>query len=295
MTAVASPPTSSRDAPAPRGATADADAIARFALALRRDVVRMVGRMGQGYVQQGLGAAELFATLFCAELRLDAARPDWPERDRFLLSTAHNSAVFHAALAERGLIPHAALATYCVDGSALEINVSERLGACVEATMGSLGQGLSVGIGMAIALRRRDSASRVYVMLGDGELQEGQTWEAAMAAASLSLSNLCLIVDCNDMQVEGHVDRVLSMQPITDKWRAFGWHAIDVDGHDIAALLAAYADARNERRRPTVLLARTLVGKGVAFLEGQFGHNMKLSRADAEAALRVLGDEGGLS
>ncbi len=296
MNTVASPasPLAGRSALPPRPARDDGT-IAGFALALRRHVVRLVGRMGQGYVQQGLGAAELFATLFCAELRLDPDAPHSMERDRLLLSTAHNSAVFHAALAERGLIDRSALATYCRDGSPLEINVSERLGPWVEATLGSLGQGLSVGVGMAIAARRRGSASRVYVILGDGEMQEGQTWEAAMAAGSLGLSNLCLIVDCNDMQVEGNVARVLQMHPVGDKWRAFNWHAIDVDGHDVGALLESYAQARRERDRPTVILARTLVGKGVDFLEGQFGHNMKLSEADAETALRRLGDGGGLA
>ena len=273
---------------------ADRATLERFALALRRHVVRMVARLGQGYVQQGLGAAELFATLYGAELRLDAAQPGWPARDRFLLSTAHNSAVFHAALAERGLIARAALDLYCADGSALEVNVSERLREGVEATLGSLGQGLSVGVGMAVAGRRARADWRVYVLLGDGELQEGQTWEAAMSAASLALANLCMIVDCNGMQVEGSTERVLRMDPVAAKFRAFGWHAIEVDGHDIDALLASYEAARKERLRPTVILARTLVGKGVDFLEGQLGHNMKLSRADAEAALRALGDHGAL-
>jgi transketolase len=292
-----SPDASARPAPVvPRSRPrADREAIAAFALALRRHVVRMVGRLGQGYVQQGLGAAELFATLFVAELRIDPARGDDVDRDRFLLSTAHNSAVFHAALAERGLIARAALDTYCVDGSPLEVNVSERLGPWVEATLGSLGQGLSVGVGMAAALRRAGRDARVYVLLGDGELQEGQVWEAAMAAASLRVSNLCMVVDCNDMQVEGHVERVMSMAPVADKWRAFGWHAMEVDGHDVDALLASYAEARAETNRPTVILARTTVGKGVAFLEGQFGHNMKLSRDDADAALALLGDARGLA
>jgi transketolase len=292
-----SPDTSARPAPVapPSRPRADREAIAAFALALRRHVVRMVGRLGQGYVQQGLGAAELFATLFVAELRIDPARGDDVDRDRFLLSTAHNSAVFHAALAERGLIARAALDTYCVDGSPLEVNVSERLGPWVEATLGSLGQGLSVGVGMAAALRRAGRDARVYVLLGDGELQEGQVWEAAMAAASLRVSNLCMVVDCNDMQVEGHVERVMSMAPVADKWRAFGWHALEVDGHDVDALLASYAEARAETNRPTVVLARTTVGKGVAFLEGQFGHNMKLSRDDADAALALLGDARGVA
>lgn len=271
----------------PRATQRDVDAAARFALALRRHVVRMVGRLGQGYVQQGLGAAEIFAALFCGELRLAGAA-----RDRFLLSTAHNSAVFHAALAEAGLIARDALDTYCADGSPLEVNVSERLGAVVEATLGSLGQGLSVGLGMALAARRAGADTRVVVLLGDGELQEGQVWEAAMAAATWRVDNLCLVVDCNDMQVDGR--SVQAMEPIAARFAAFGWHVADVDGHDLAALFAAFDAARATRGRPTAVLARTLVGKGVAFLEGQFGHNMKLSRADAEAALRVLGDARGL-
>jgi transketolase len=266
----------------------DAQAIARHALAMRRHVVRMVGVLGQGYVQQGLGAADLFATLFFGELRLRQDDPRWPDRDRFLLSTAHNSALFHAALAERGLIAESRLSTYCVDGSELEVNVSQRLGPLVEATCGSLGQGVSVGLGMALAGRRRQAPYRVYVVLGDGEMQEGQVWEAALAAGSMGVANLCVIVDLNWMQVEGHTDRVLRQRPVTDKWESFGWQALAVNGHDIAALQRALAAARKETARPTVIVAETLVGKGVGFLEGQFGHNMKLSREDADRALLEL-------
>ena len=268
--------------------TNDPTQLARHAHAMRRHVVRMVGTLGQGYVQQGLGAADLFAALFFGELRLRLCEPAWADRDRFLLSTAHNSALFHAALAVRGLIDPARLASYVQDGSELEVNVSQRLGPLVEATCGSLGQGVSVGVGMALALRRRGSAAHAYVVLGDGELQEGQVWEAAMAAGSLGLANLCVAIDLNYMQVEGHCDRVLRLDPVADKWRSFGWHAIEVDGHDHDALMRSFAAARAERARPTVIVARTLVGKGVDFLEGQFGHNMKLSRADADRALEVL-------
>lgn len=270
----------------------DPQVIARHAHAMRRHVVRMVGVLGQGYVQQGLGAADLFATLFCSELRIRRDDPRWPDRDRFLLSTAHNSALFHAALAERGLIDEARLESYCVDGSELEVNVSQRLGPLVEATCGSLGQGVSVGLGMALAGRRRGAAYRVHVVLGDGEMQEGQVWEAALAAGSMGLSNLCVTIDLNWMQVEGHTDRVLRQAPVSAKWESFGWQAIAVDGHDIAALQRAYAAARRETARPTVIVAETLVGKGVGFLEGQFGHNMKLSRADADRALAELDGVG---
>lgn len=264
------------------------EAIARHARALRRHVVRMVGALGQGYVQQGLGAADLFATLFFGVMRMRRAEPGWPERDRFLLSTAHNSALFHAALAERGCIERERLDSYCVDGSTLEVNVSERLGPLVEATFGSLGQGPSVGLGMALAGRRRGAPYRVYVVLGDGEMQEGQVWEAAMAAGSLGVSNLCVVVDLNEMQVEGHTDRVLRQEPVAGKWAAFGWNVIEADGHEIPALLGALDAAQRCADRPSVILARTLVGKGVGFLEGQFGHNMKLSPQDAQAALREL-------
>jgi transketolase len=266
----------------------DPSVVARHAHAMRRDVVRMVGVLGQGYVQQGLGAADLFACLLFAEMHIRADEPQWPDRDRFLLSTAHNSALFHAALAERRLIDPARLDTYCVDGSQLEVNVSQRLGPLVEATCGSLGQGVSVGIGMALAGRRRAAPYRVYIVLGDGEMQEGQVWEAALAAGSMGLGNLCVIVDLNFMQVEGHTDKVLKLESVADKWASFGWRVAEVDGHDIAGLRAAFADARRSTDRPTVVIARTLVGKGVAFLEGQFGHNMKLSPQDTAAALLAL-------
>lgn len=262
--------------------------LARIARDLRRQVIHMVAPTGQGYVQQGLGAADLFATLYFAALRMRAAQPDWPARDRFLLSTAHNTAIFYATLAARGLIDAKSLATYCQDGSPLEINASERVGPMVEATCGSLGQGLSVGVGMALAARRQRRDSRVVVMLGDGELQEGQVWEAAMAAGSYGLGNLLLVIDYNAMQVEGHVDDVLAMEPVDDKWRAFNWRVETVDGHDIPALLAAYERAHAQADQPTCLIARTLAGKGAPSLEGVLGHTMKLPPEMAQRALAEL-------
>lgn len=258
---------------------------------LRRQVIRMVAPTGQGYVQQGLGAADLFTALYFAEMRLDPQAPTWPERDRFLLSTAHNTAIFYATLAARGLIDPGLLPTYCKDGSALEINASERVGPMVEATCGSLGQGLSVGVGMALAARRRGLPSRVYVVLGDGELQEGQVWEAALAAGSYALGNLCLLIDYNAMQVEGHVDKVLAMEPVDAKWRAFNWHVESIDGNDMAAVLSALDRARAASDRPTCIIARTLAGKGAPSLEGVLGHTMKLPPEMASRALAELQGE----
>jgi transketolase len=277
--------------PAPR--ITEAGELAAIAARLRRRVVELVAPTGQGYVQQGLGAADLFAVLYFAELRLDPADPDWAARDRLLLSTAHNTAIFYATLAERGLVDAAAVADYCRDGSPFEVNASERVGTVIEATCGSLGQGLSVGIGMALSARRRGHATRVYVVLGDGELQEGQVWEAALLAGSLGLDNLCLLIDDNRMQVEGHVDSVVKLEPIAEKWAAFGWAQQIVDGHDIPALLSALDDARRTSGRPSCLVVRTLPGKGVPALEGVLAHNLKLPADIAAMALASLAAETG--
>ena len=262
--------------------------LGKKALAIRKHVVQMVARHGRGYVQQGLGAADLFTVLFFDELRLKIEDPDWPYRDRLILSTAHNSAVFYAVLAEKGLIPLDSLESYCVDGSDLEINVSERLGTMVEATCGSLGQGMSVAIGMGISARRIKISSRVYVILGDGELQEGQTWEAIMSAATWKLSNLCLVVDCNGMQVDGDVEKVMMMEPLEEKFEAFGWNVLTAEGNDINHLLSSFKEAKNCDNQPSVILAKTLVGKGVPFLEGQLSHNLIFPADAAKRALEAL-------
>lgn len=283
-------PESTVHTPAERGAPRirDVAELKRIARQLRRQVIHMVAPTGQGYVQQGLGAADLFTALYFAEMRLDPRNPAWPERDRFLLSTAHNTAIFYATLAARGLIDPALLPTYCQDGSALEINASERVGTAVEATCGSLGQGLSVGVGMALAARRRQRDTRVYVVLGDGELQEGQVWEAALAAGSYGLGQLCLLIDYNAMQVEGHVDQVLAMEPVDAKWRAFNWQVDSIDGNDIESVLGALDRARACNDRPTCIIARTLAGKGAPSLEGVLGHTMKLPPEAAQRALAEL-------
>lgn len=275
--------------------TQEPSELARIALALRKQVVRMVARTGQGYVQQGLGAADLFATLYFSELTLKPEDPAWPQRDRFILSTAHNTAIFYATLAARGILDAKRLDTYCDDGSELEINASERLGPMIEATCGSLGQGLSVGVGMAAALKRAGSRSRVYVVLGDGELQEGQVWEAAMVAGNWGLDNLCLIIDANDMQVEGHINQVQPDEPLADKWRAFRWHTHDIDGNSIPALQQTLRLARTTPGQPHCIIARTLVGKGAPSLEGILGHNLKLPADAAARALEELDQQEALA
>ncbi len=257
---------------------------------LRAQVVRMVARVGTGYLQQGLGAADIFTALYLGELHLHDKNPSWPDRDRLILSTAHNTAVFYAAMAARGLIPQIALEEYATDGSAFEVNASERVGPMVEATCGSLGQGLSVAAGMALSLRRQGRPARVYVILGDGELQEGQVWEAAMSASGHRLGNLCLIIDRNFMQVEGHTDKVMPMEPIAEKWTAFGWSVLDIDGNSMAELVESLHHARQIDDRPTCIIAKTVPGKGVPFLEHRMRHVAAISPADAQHALQILGE-----
>jgi transketolase len=257
----------------------DAAALADKARRLRRHVVRMVAPIGEGYAGQGLGAADILAALYFHEMAFDPDDPSWEGRDRFILSPAHYGVGLFAALAERGVLPVQELAQYGVDGSPMEIIASERLPG-VEATCGSLG--------MALSLRRRAGASRVYVLIGDGELQEGSTWEAAMSAAAFGLGNLCAVVDVNDMQVDGSTASVLDMGDIAAKWRAFGWNTIALDGHDLDALLAGFAQARAHRSGPTVLVAETRPGRGVSALEGHKSNFAKLPPEVASQALAEL-------
>lgn len=258
------------------------------ALTLRRRVVQMIEKIRVGYLQQGLGAADIFAALYFGELSLREDDPDWPARDRCILSTAHNTALLYATFAERGLMAPALLDDYTKDGSPLEVNASERVGSLVEATCGSLGQGLSVAVGMALSLRRQGLPSRVYVILGDGELQEGQVWEAALSAGSHRLGNLCMIIDRNSMQVEGHTDKVVRMDPIDAKFAAFGWNAPDINGNCMAALVEALNQAREILDRPTVIVAHTVAGAGVPFLEGQLRHVAGITPDEAERAMLAL-------
>jgi transketolase len=263
------------------------DAVRNRARTIRERILTTVAPLGEGYIAQGLGSADLFAALYFAELTLRPEDPHWPERARFLLSTAHNSIALYATLAERGIVSAADLATYGRDGSPFEIIAAEEVPG-VEATLGSLGQGLSVGVGLALAARRQGRDFRTYVMLGDGEEQEGQVWEAAMAAASFRLANLCLIVDLNGMQVEGATQTVLDMGELVAKWRAFGWATTEIDGHDLGAILAALDAARGNVVGPSAIVARTTPGKGVGCLEGGLQHYAKMSPAQVQQGLAEL-------
>ena len=255
---------------------------------IRKHVIQMVSQHGQGYIQQGLGAADLFTYLYFHELNLSPQKLDNPQRDRFILSTAHNTAVFYATLAEAGFFETEKLQQYCMDESTLEINASERLDGLVECTCGSLGQGLSVACGLALGLKKANNPARIFVMLGDGELEEGQLWEAVLFAAAHNLKNLIMLIDLNYMQVEGDVRCVTKIDPVDKKFEAFGWQQQIVDGHDFEQIFSAFSKLDNSGNAPTAIIAQTIPGKGIDFLEGQKSHNMILPTAVAAKALQQL-------
>lgn len=244
----------------------EAGELRRLAARVRLAATRMVALQGFGYLGQALSSAEIFAVLFGGVLR-----PGW---DRFVLSPGHYVIAFYAVAAELGLVDPADLETYGMDGARLEAISTERT-PLLDLTCGSLGQGLSGAIGLALAARFASEDRRVYAFLSDGEMQEGQVWEAAMFAAHQRLGGLTAIIDANNSQVDGPVTSVTTLEPLADKWRAFGWEAFDLDGHDVTALARALAAERSDR--PRVLIARThILGRMDAIPPTVDGHFIKL-------------------
>ena len=243
---------------------ADIGALKARATNLRRHMLTMARGQGQGYIGQGLGIADALAALYFHELRYDPQNLGWKDRDRFLLSTGHYSIALWAALAEAGVLPVEELGTYGADDSRLEMSTLDTTPG-VEVIGGSLGHGLGQGVGQALGLRVDGSEARVFVELSDGEMQEGSTWEAAMSASHFRLDGLVALIDCNGIQADGPV--VLDMEPVADKWRAFGWETAEIDGNDMAAVIAALAASRTRNGKPKAIVLRTLPGKGVTRIE----------------------------
>lgn len=236
---------------------------------LRLHIVRMTNRAGSSHVGGGLSMAEILAVLYGDVLRVDPADATWPERDRLVLSKGHACAGLYAALAERGFLPLAELETFYQDGSRLAGHATHVGVPGVECSTGSLGHGLPIACGMALAGRRGLPRFRVFAILSDGECDEGSTWEAALFAGHHGLENLTVIVDYNRIQSLGTTDEVLRLDPFAEKWRTFGWQAVDVDGHDAAALHDVLAGLPLVAGKPTCVVAHTVKGKGVSFMEHQ--------------------------
>ncbi len=239
------------------------------ALLMRQDILRMVAQAGSGHPGGSLSAADILSVLYFREMRIDPSNPKDPERDRFVLSKGHASPVLYAALARRGFIPVEELSTFRRIDSRLQGHPSMKALPFVEMSTGSLGQGISAANGMAIAAKMDGKSLRVYVMIGDGELQEGELWEAAMTASHRKLDNLVAILDYNGLQIDGRIEDVKSLTGIKERFAAFGWHVIEVDGHDVEAVAGAFDEARATIGKPSVIIARTVKGKGVSFMEGQ--------------------------
>ncbi|GAB3765644.1 transketolase [Ramlibacter monticola] len=257
---------------------------------IRRYALRMGEVQGQGYIGQALGYADVLAVAYRHALRLRPSEPQWEGRDRFLLSHGHYAIAFYAALIEAGVIPESELDTYGSDDSRLPMSGMATYTPGMEISGGSLGQGLPIAVGMALGLRRKENPAFVYNSMSDGELDEGSTWEAAMAAAHHGLSNLVCLVDINNQQADGPSGKVLGFEPLADKWAAFGWHVQRVDGNDLAAVLEAFDAARALREaRPRVILFDTLMGKGVPFLEQrEKNHFIRVDPPEWQEAIRIL-------
>ena len=278
------------------GVPPDFDLLRSVATSVRRSILATIHHAGAGHVGGPLSATDLLTVLYFHELRIDPANPSWADRDRFIFSKGHSSIALYATLAERGYFPREELLTFDQLDSRLQGHPDMLVTPGVDMSTGSLGQGLSPGLGMALAAKLNNKDYRTYVMIGDGESQEGQIWEASMVAARYKADNLVAILDWNGLQQYGWAeagkepeDRMSPLEDPARKWRAFGWHVIELDGHDLRAIVAALDDARTIKGRPTILIARTVKGKGVSFMEGDYlWHAKPITDEELELALAEL-------
>jgi len=256
---------------------------------VRIEILKMLTLAGSGHTGGSLSAADIVTALYFFKMRHRPDLPQWRERDRFILSKGHAAPLLYAVLAMTGYFDVSLLKTLRRIGSPLQGHPCSRALPGVEISTGSLGQGLSIANGIAIGLKMDNLNSRVYCLLGDGELQEGQVWEAAMTASHYRLDNLCAIIDLNGLQIDGPVSKVKAIEPVKDKWRAFGWHVIEIDGHDMNEILHALDEAERMKGKPTVIIAHTIKGKGVSFFEGKVEyHGVAPTQEELEMALKEL-------
>lgn len=264
----------------------------RLAWTLRREIITMIGQAKSGHPGGSLSAIDLITTLYYAVMKHDPQKPLWDGRDRFVLSKGHGCPALYAVLGECGYFDKALFGTLRQLGSPLQGHPELGKLPGIEASTGSLGQGLSLGLGMAEGARIRKQASRVYVLTGDGELNEGQIWEAALYAGAHHLDNLVAIVDVNRQQLDDVTDRIIPLEPLADKWRAFHWHVIEIDGHDFSQILGAFQEAAATCNKPSVILARTVKGRGISFMENNLEwHGAAPSPDQVAAALEELRKE----
>ncbi len=264
--------------------------IKRLAAQIRKDVVLMIGDQGHvGHLGGSCSSADIVAALYGYRMKMDPKNPKWEDRDRFLYSKGHACIAQYAALAELGFFPTEQLLTLKALGSMLQGHPDITKTPGVEANTGSLGQGLSIANGIALALRLDHKDSKVYCIMGDGEMAEGQIWEAAMAGSNFKIDHIVGIVDQNRLQATGSISERFNTNPLKEKWESFGWHVIVIDGHNIGEIVAALEEADTVKGQPTVILAQTVKGKGVSFAENNVSfHNGALTREQYQTALKEI-------
>lgn len=256
---------------------------------IRIDILKMLTDCGSGHTGGSLSAADIATALYFYKMKHDAKQPKWKDRDNFILSKGHAAPLLYTVLAHAGYFESTELCTLRKLGSRLQGHPDSKYLPGVEISTGSLGQGLSVANGLALAHKLDKAANRVYALLGDGEIQEGQVWEAAMTAAHYKLDNLCAMVDNNGLQIDGPVAKVMGVEPITDKFRAFGWEVLDINGHDMAQITAALDKAETIKGKPTMIVCRTVKGKGSAVFEGKVEfHGATPTKEQCATALEEL-------
>jgi transketolase len=271
--------------PAAQNQIKDLEAKAKL---IRRLIIQMIGKAGSGHPGGSLSATDLITALFFAVLKHDPKNPQWPDRDRFHMSKGHCCPLWYAVLAESGYFPKEELLTLRQFGSLLQGHPDRRAPG-VEASSGSLGQGLSIALGMSLAAKVDKKDYRIYVLIGDGETQEGNIWEAAMACSHYKRGNICAILDYNGFQIDGATQDIMGLEPVADKWKAFGWQTIEIDGHNMRQILDAYAEAKKVKDKPVVIIARTVKGKGVSFMENKVEfHGRAPTQDETERALKEL-------
>jgi len=255
---------------------------------IRRDILVMLYEAGSGHPGGSLSSVEILLSLYYYKLRHDPSNPSWPERDKFILSKGHGCSALYTVLAHRGFFPREELLTFRKLGSRLQGHAYRGVPG-VEASTGSLGQGLSIAHGLALAAKLDHKDTRVYCLMGDGEQDEGEIWEAAMSAGHRQTDNLCGIIDRNKVQQNDQTERLKSLEPLDEKWVAFKWHVIRVDGHNLEALMDALDEAERVKNKPTLIIANTIKGKGVSFMEGQHSwHGKAPNKEELERALAEL-------
>ncbi len=266
--------------------------LAEIARKIRVGIIEGVYHAGCGHPGGSLGIADLMACLYFEEMKIDPSQPKMEGRDRFVLSKGHTAPALYATLANRGFFPVEELNTLRHTGSRLQGHPDMKHIPGVDMSTGSLGQGISAACGMALAAKISGAAYRTYAVLGDGESEEGQVWEAAMFAAHYKLDNLCAVLDWNGLQIDGPITEVMNPTPHDEKFRAFGWHVISIDGNDFDAIEAAFREARTVKGKPTVIIARTVKGKGVSYMENAVEwHGAAPKEEQYKVALRDLGEE----